>query len=191
MGTTSESILIQPYGGKLINLLVPKEEREELRARAGALTRVQLSQRTLCDLELLATGGFSPLNGFMARRDYERVLGEMRLARGEIFPLPITLNFARDAGIRLDREIALTDSQNELLALMRVEEIFEWDRDEEARAVCGTTDPRHPLVAEMNSWGELCASGRLRVLALPHHHDFKALRLAPSEVRASSSARPL
>ena len=180
--------MIPPYGGKLINLLVPLEEREELRAHASALTRVQLLPRTLCDLELLAAGGFSPLNGFMARRDYERVLGEMRLADGTVFPLPVTLNFARDARVRLDQEIALTDSQNNLLALMRVEEIFEWDRDEEARAVCDTTDPRHPLVAEMNSWGELCASGSLRVLALPHHHDFKSLRLTPSEVRARLGA---
>lgn len=184
MSTTSENILIPPYGGKLINLLAPPEECEELRARARRLTQVQLTPRALCDLELLATGGFSPLRRFMARRDYERVLGEMRLSDGTVFPLPVTLNFAPDAGVRLDQEIALTDDHNNLLALMRVEEIFECDRDEEARSVCGTTDPRHPLVAEMNTWGELCASGSLCVLALPHHHDFKSLRLTASEVRA-------
>lgn len=177
-------ILISPYGGKLVNLLVSVEECEELRVRARKLAQVRLTPRALCDLELLATGGFSPLRRFMARRDYERVLGEMRLSDGTVFPLPVTLNFTPDAGVRLDQEIALTDDHNNLLALMRVEEIFEWDRDEEARAVCGTTDPRHPLVAEMNTWGELCASGHLRVLALPHHHDFKSLRLTAAEVRA-------
>ena len=175
--------MIPPYGGKLIDLLAPTEECEELRARALSLPRVQLSPRALCDLELLATGGFSPLERFMTRTDYERVLGEMRLTDGTLFPVPVTLNFARDAGVRLDHEIALTDDQNNLLALMRVEEVFERERDEEARSVCGTNDPRHPLVAEMSTWGELCASGRLRVLALPRHHDFKSLRLTAAEVR--------
>lgn len=184
MAMQPEEILISPYGGKLVNLLASMEECEELCQRAGTLTQIQLTPRALCDLELLATGGFSPLGSFMARRDYERVLGEMRLADGTVFPLPITLNFARDARVSLDQEIALTDGQHNLLALMRVEEIFEWDRDAEARSVCGTIDPRHPLVAEMNSWGELCASGRLRVLALPHYHDFKSLRLTAAEVRA-------
>lgn len=101
-------ILISPYGGKLVNLLASMEECEELRGRTGTLTHVQLTPRALCDLELLATGGFSPLGSFMTRRDYERVLGEMRLSDGTIFPLPITLNLARDSGIRLDREIALS-----------------------------------------------------------------------------------
>ncbi|MCA1630420.1 MAG: bifunctional sulfate adenylyltransferase/adenylylsulfate kinase [Acidobacteria bacterium] len=158
-----------------------------MRARAGGLTRLQLTPRTLCDLELLATGGFSPLGRFMGRRDYERVLGEMRLADGTVFPVPVTLNIAPDAGVRLDREIALTDEQNNLLALMRVEEIFERSCEEE-RSVCGTTDPRHPLVAEMNTWGGLCASGHLRVLALPQHQDFKSLRLTPSGVRGRLEA---
>ncbi|HEX8137934.1 MAG TPA: bifunctional sulfate adenylyltransferase/adenylylsulfate kinase [Pyrinomonadaceae bacterium] len=184
----TEEILISPYGGKLVDLLTSAEEREELRARAGGLAQVQLTPRTLCDLELLATGGLSPLESFMGRRDYERVLREMRLANGMIFPIPITLNLARGAKLSLDREIALTDRQHNLLALMRVEEIFEWDREAEVRSVCGTTDPRHPLIAEMNSWGEFCVSGHLRVLALPRHHDFRSLRLTASEVRARLGA---
>jgi sulfate adenylyltransferase len=184
----SEGLLIAPYGGGLVELLAPEGEREELRARAAVLPRLQLSPRALCDLELLATGGFSPLARFMGRRDYGRVLGEMRLASGALFPVPVTLTFARDAGLKLDREVALADRHNDLLAVMRVEEIFEWDREGEARAACGTTDARHPLVAEMNSWGELCASGRLRVIELPRYHDFTRLRLTPREVRARLSA---
>ena len=175
--------LIGPYGGQLINLLTPDAECEEARARAADLPRLQLTARNICDLELLATGGFSPLDRFIGRADYERVLEEMRLSDGTLFPLPITLTVRRDAGLRLDCEVTLTDLSNNLLATMMVEEIFEWDRKREARMVYGTTDMDHPLVAEMNSWGDLCVSGRLRMLQLPHHYDFKDLRLTPVQVR--------
>ncbi|MCA1591199.1 MAG: bifunctional sulfate adenylyltransferase/adenylylsulfate kinase [Acidobacteria bacterium] len=183
-----EEILIEPYGGRLVNLLVPGEEREELRARAAGMPCVRLSARNVCDLELLANGGFSPLERFMGRADYERVLAEMRLAGGALFPLPVTLTIRRDAGVKLDGEIALADSFNSVLAVMRVEEIYEWNREGEARAAYGTTDARHPLVAEMNSWNELCISGKLRVLQLPRYYDFLNLRLTPSEVRERLTA---
>ncbi|HWW77029.1 MAG TPA: hypothetical protein VNZ44_16630, partial [Pyrinomonadaceae bacterium] len=180
----SEGILIPPYGGKLVDLLAPPDVREELRAHAAGLPRVPLTPRNVCDLELLATGGFSPLDRFMGEADYGRVLAEMRLSSGALFPIPITLTVPRDAKLKLDAEVALVDQHNNVLALMRVEEIFGWDREAEARAAYGTTDVRHPLVNEMNSWGELCVSGALRVLSLPRYYDFKPLRLSPSEVRA-------
>jgi sulfate adenylyltransferase len=178
-----ENKLIEPYGGKLVSLEVRDEDREELRRRAANLPRLQLTARNLCDLELLATGAFSPVDRFLGRTDYERVLGEMRLETGVLFPLPITLTVERNSGIELESEIALADQYNNLLALMRVEEIYEWDRVTEAQLAYGTTDLRHPLVAEMNSWGDLCISGPLRVLKLPHHYDFADLRLTPTEVR--------
>ena len=175
--------LITPYGGRLVSLLAGDGEREELLARAARLPRVQLTARNVCDLELLAAGGFSPLGRFMGRDDYRRVLAEMRLSSGALFPLPITLTVGRSAGLKLDREVALADQFNNLLAVLRVEEVFDWDKGEEARHAYGTTDPRHPLVAEMNSWGEVCVSGALRVLRLPRYYDFKPLRLTPAQVR--------
>ena len=180
----TEPKLIKPYGGELIDLLVSAEEREELRTRAASLLRLQLSPRAVCDLELLANGAFSPLGGFMGRADYERVLGEMRLVSGALFPLPVTLPVRRDTKLALDAEVALADQHNNLLAVLRVEELYEWDREREARAAYGSTDLRHPLVAEMHSWGELCAAGTLRVLQLPRYYDFKPLRLTPAETRA-------
>ncbi len=180
----AETKLIEPYGGELVDLLAVEEQREELRARAASLPRLPLTPRAVCDLELLATGAFSPLSGFMGRADYERVLGEMRLASGALFPLPLTLPVRRDAGVALDAEVALADQHNNLLAVMRVEELYEWDREREARAAYGTTDLRHPLVAEAHSWGELYAAGSLRVLQLQRYYDFKPLRLTPAQVRA-------
>src|SRR6266536_5936719 len=99
--TEQERLLIEPYGGKLVNLRVSEEEREELRARAQSLPRLQLTTRNVCDLELLATGGFSPIETFMGEADYRRVIEEMRLANGLLFPLPITLTARKDAKLKL------------------------------------------------------------------------------------------
>jgi sulfate adenylyltransferase len=176
--------LITPYGGKLIDLLVSEAEREAELNRATLLPRIQLTPRNLCDLELLATGGFSPLRKFMGREDYRSVLRSMRLADGTLFPIPITLPVAKSLNISEGGEVALADEHNDLLAVMRVEEIFEWDREAEVKSVYGTTDPRHPLVAEMQVWGDVCISGELKVIRLPKYYDFRRLRLTPSEVRA-------
>jgi sulfate adenylyltransferase len=179
--------LIEPYGGTLVNLLAP-EDGGELLAHAAGLPRVQLTARGVCDLELLATGGFSPLTRFMSRADYANVLDGMRLADGTLYPIPVTLPVPKEAGVRLDGEVALSDQYNNPLAVMRVEEIYERDRERESLAVCGTADPRHPLVAEMNSWPDSYASGELRVLAPPRHYDFKDIRLTPARVRERLSA---
>jgi sulfate adenylyltransferase len=176
--------LITPYGGELIDLLATEAERELIMNRATVLPRIQLTQRNLCDLELLATGGFSPLRKFMGREDYQSVLRSMRLADGTLFPIPITLPVAKSLNLSEGAEIALADEHNDLLAIMRVEEIYEWDREEEAKSVYRTTDPRHPLMAEMQGWGDVCISGALKVLRLPKYYDFRRLRLTPAEVRA-------
>ena len=186
--TTSAAALIAPYGGDLIDLCVDAEQRDELLARALKLPRIQLSERNLCDLELLATGGFSPLDRFMRERDYVRVLEEMRTAEGRLFAIPITLSVDKETPLELDVEVALADRRNNLLAIMRVEEIYEWDALLEAKLVYGTTDARHPLVAEMNSWGKLNISGKLDVFALPAHNDFRTIRLTPAQVRERLSA---
>ena len=178
-----EQLLIDPYGDRLVDLRVSAEEREELREHAHNLPRVQLTNRNVCDLELLATGAFSPLETFMGQQDYQHVVQELRLASGLLFPIPITLTVKKDKNLKLDTEVTLSDPHNNLLAVMRVEEIYEWDRESEARLAYGTNDMRHPMVAEMNSWGELCISGTLRVFQLPRYHDFCALRLEPAQVR--------
>jgi len=186
--TERQARLIEPYGGRLVDLLVPAEELEAARAHANTLPSIQLSDRALCDLELLATGAFSPLDRFMGRADYERVLAEMRLADGTIFPIPVTLPVERIDDLHYDREIALRDNKNNLLAVLTVEEIYTWDRAATAQQVFGTQDPAHPLVAEMTRWGSLNLSGPLRVLALPRHYDFTDLRLTPTQTRARLAA---
>jgi sulfate adenylyltransferase len=155
----------------------------EALARAKELPTIKLSERAICDVELLATGAFHPLDRFMGSADYARVLQEMRLASGELFPIPVTLPIANDESVALDREVALLDSRNEILAVMTVEEIYEWDLPLTCRQVFGTEDARHPLVAEMHGWGHRNISGPLKVLKLPTHYDFRELRLTPAETR--------
>jgi len=180
---TNTRELISPYHGKLINLVVDHEQHEELAEHANKLTSLQLSPRLLCDLELLSTGAFSPLDHFMGKADYTRVLEDMRLANGTLFPIPVNLPVRDTSSIRLGDEVALRSPNNNLLAVMTVEEVFEWDPAEEAHLVLGTTDVRHPLVAEIDSWGRSCISGPLKVLSLPKHYDFSELRKTPNEVR--------
>lgn len=163
--------------------MVPVEAREELVAYANLLPSIQISERSLCDLQLLACGAFSPLDRFVGKEDYQRILDEMRLNSGHIFPIPVTLPVNANAEIHLDRDVALRSAKNELLAILTVEEIYEWDKSEAARKVFETKDPKHPLVAEIEAWGKLNVSGRLRVLKLPRYYDFQELRLTPAEVR--------
>jgi sulfate adenylyltransferase len=182
--TAKTAGLIAPYGDHLVDLLVPAEGRNEIKSYASHLPSLQVSERIVCDLELMAAGGFSPLDRFMGRQDYQRVLDEMRLASGSIFPIPVTLPVDAGPDIKLDADIALRNAKNELLAVMTIEEIYEWDLAETAQKVFGSQDLRHPLVAEMHRWGKLNISGRLQVLELPRHHDFQSLRLTPAQTRA-------
>lgn len=186
--TASKTRLIDPYGGELVNLLVPVDEMAEVRAYASTLPSIQISERAVCDLELLAVGGFSPLDRFMGPADYQSVLDTMRLVDGTLFPMPITLPVDPDETIQVGQDIALRDSRNAYLAIMCVEEIYEWNLEEIAQKAFGTLDGRHPIVAEMHQWGKWFISGSLRVLQLPPHYDFQDLRLTPAEVRARLEA---
>jgi sulfate adenylyltransferase len=181
---TPVSPLIVPYGGSLVDLMVPAEARDEVKARASQLPSVQLSARSVCDLELLATGAFSPLDRFMGQADHQHVLDEMRLSNGQLFPLPIPLPVDASPALHLDCDIALRDTKNDLLAVMTNEEIYAWELAEVAQKAFGTLDLHHPLVAEMHRWGKLHISGKLQVLQLPQHYDFQGLRLTPAQTRA-------
>ncbi|MCU0240453.1 MAG: bifunctional sulfate adenylyltransferase/adenylylsulfate kinase [Pyrinomonadaceae bacterium] len=175
--------LITPYGKTLVNLLISENEKSETFAKANDLPSIQLTNRQICDLEMLAVGAFSPLDKFMSKNDYETVLDQMRLFSGEVFPIPITLSVSDISNLKLDSEIALRDTKNNLLATMQIEEIYEWNQNEFAQRIFATRDSRHPLVAEINRWGKYNLSGKLQVLQLPKYHDFQDLRLTPNQTR--------
>ncbi len=175
--------MIEPYGGKLVSLLTP--ETKDTRG----MKRLTLGERALCDLELLATGGFSPLTTFMGKKDYERVCAEMRLADGTFWPMPITLPVSRDFALKEGEDVALCDHVGNALAVINVREIYDYDPLAEARAVLGTTDEKHPGVQALGRQGSRYISGPLTVMQTPAHFDFTDLRLTPKDVRAAIAQR--
>jgi len=181
--THDSNLLITPYGGRLVDLLVKGDERNDLLQKAGAYPTIQLTQRQNHDLELLAVGAFSPLERFMGREDYTRVLDEMKLADGTVWPIPVTLTIKKDDLPEEGDWVTLRDVHNQIMAVMQLEEVFRFNWQEEAEKVCGSIDLKHPLVSEMAGWGDLCISGELKVLNLPTYDDFVELRLTPLETR--------
>jgi sulfate adenylyltransferase len=179
----TNSKIIEPYGGKMISLVVPMDEQEDLKAQGSNLPSIQISERSACDLELLACGAFSPLDHFVSSEEHESILEDMRLPSGHVFPIPLSLPVHANPALHLDREVALRNTKNELLGILTIEEIYEWDDAVVAEKVFATRDPKHPLVAEMQRWGKLNLSGRLRLLPTPRYYDFQDLRLTPVEVR--------
>ncbi len=174
--------MIEPYGGgNLVNLL--QVDDLVLLQKAKKLRSLKLTHRELCDLELLCVGGFSPLKTYMGQDDYLSVLNNMKLSDGRtLWPIPITLT-VDEGDCMIGEEITLRDCLYNIIAIMRIEEKYEWNKDEEARIIYGTLDTRHPMVRELQSHKKYCISGELKVLNLPEHFDFVDLRLTPQQVR--------
>ena len=180
--------MIDPHGGKLVDLLVPAAERERVEADGTALQSIALSARQAADLELLAVGGFSPLTGFQGSGDWRSVVEEMQLANGLPWSIPVTLASHVDASVG-DR-LALRSGDGRLLGVLTVEEIFERDTEREAEQVYGTTDDAHPGVAALRAEGSRCLAGPVQVVALPEHPAaFEPYILPPASSRAAFAER--
>ena len=190
MATTD--ILTAAHGGALIDLRVDAARAAVLQAESRAWTSWDLTPRQLCDLELLATGGFSPLTGFMTRADYEPVCSSMRLASGVLWPMPITLDVPEELAAKLKAgdTLALRDPEGVMLAALRVDDAWRPDPMAEAESVFGTTDRVHPGVAALlERTHPFRVGGTLEVIQLPVHYDFRPLRRTPADVRAEFAAR--
>ncbi|MGN2247313.1 sulfate adenylyltransferase [Frateuria sp. GZRR35] len=185
--TAATDRLIAPHGGVLKDLYLPPAEAEALGARVDDLPSLQLNTRQLCDLELLLSGAFSPLEGFLGRSDYNGVVENMRLSDGTLWPMPITLDVdeAFSAHLSQGSEVVLRDGEGVALAVLDVEDIYWPDRLHEALRVFGTSDRTHPGVAELlDRTGPVYLGGRVRGLQRPAHPDFAELRDTPRELRA-------
>ncbi|PYI94801.1 MAG: sulfate adenylyltransferase, partial [Verrucomicrobia bacterium] len=183
----THSHLIPPHGGELVNLNVDAERAAELKAQSRDFPSWDLTARHIRDLELLLNGAFSPLGGFMTMADYEGVCHNMRLTSGVLWPIPITLDVSESFAKTLkpgSSKIALRDAEGVMLAVLHVEEVWQPDREAEAKAVFNTTSPIHPgvnyLLNKENPW---YVGGRIEGLQPPAHYDFKDLRLTPAELR--------
>jgi sulfate adenylyltransferase len=178
--------LISPHGGDLVDLIVDEERNKVLKDLALHLPSVILSERHMCDLELLMTGAFSPLKGFMTSPDYEAVLDRMHLQDGTVWPIPVCLDITAVEAGRLEagQSVVLRDPEGFMLAVMHVEEIWPIDKEREAQTIYGTNDATHPGVDHLfHHTGSHYAGGSIEGVNLPLHFDFRHLRLSPLEVR--------
>jgi sulfate adenylyltransferase len=185
-------MITPPHGGELALLLVDPDRAAELQVESRTWPSWDLTPRQMCDFELLANGGFSPLAGFMTRADHESVCSRMRLADGTLWPMPITLDVPEELAKRLARGsmLALRDPEGVMLGALHVEEVWTPDRAAEAEAVFGTTSREHPGVAALLDRSHPCyVGGRIEAVQLPAHHDFRDLRLAPAQLRAEFARR--
>ena len=175
-----------PHGGVLVDRRAPEGEREERKRQAAELTKVTLGPRALSDLEMLATGVFSPLTGFMVREDYESVVENMRLSNGLIWSMPITLSVGEDEANTINEgdEVALADGDGRIVATMVVEDRFSYDKEREAREVYRTTDLEHPGVAALHRQGDVFLGGEITLLEEePNHRPFPGYYYEPAELR--------
>jgi sulfate adenylyltransferase len=191
--STSHTLdIVTPHGGQLVNRMLRGQMRQAVRDRAENLVKINLGNMNLSDLELIAGGAMSPLTGFMGPADYERVVTEMRLANGLLWPIPLTLAVDDDtaAAIQPDQEIALCEN-GRVLAIMEISQKYAYDKQREAEQVYQTTDPAHPGVARLYRQGDVLLAGEIWVVDLPAaaQIEFPELRHTPAQSRRMFARR--
>ncbi len=168
-------------------LYVSADSAAKLKLEAADLPSWDLTPRQICDLELLMNGAFSPLKGFLDQADYDRVVKDMRLADGTLWPMPITLDVTQAFadGIEPGQDIALRDQEGVILAILSVSDKWTPDRLAEARGVFLTEDTMHPTVNFLvNRSGPVYLGGPITGIQQPVHYDFRSRRNTPNELRA-------
>ena len=150
MNTQTQSHLIPPHGGKLINLILDREQAADTKAASRDFPSWDLTPRQICDLEMILNGGFSPLTGFMNKADYESVCNNMRLSSGLLWPMPITLDVTEAFAKTLQpgsTKVALRDAEGVMIAILHVEDVWQPDRRAEGKAIFKPASTVHPGVA--------------------------------------------
>ncbi|EPQ29465.1 uncharacterized protein PFL1_03220 [Pseudozyma flocculosa PF-1] len=179
-----------PHGGVLKDLLARDAPiAAQLLQESAKLPEIVLSERQLCDLELIINGGFSPLEGFMTKPDYDGCLDNMRLADGSLFPMPITLDVDQaqiDAlALAPGARVTLRDPRDEnAIAILTVADLYPVDKVREAVSVFGSDDVAHPAIAYLrSSVKQFYVGGNVQAISKPSYYDYVALRYTPAELR--------
>ncbi len=187
--------LITPHGGRLINRIVDSSRAEALAAEAAAMRSITLSTKQACDLEMMATGAFSPLTGFVGKADFDSICSNLRLADGTVWPIPITLavDDQIEAALRPGQQAALKHEDGTLLAVIDIQEIYPHDKTLEIPNVFGTEDEAHPGIKAVMDEGEWLVAGPIDVLTVTPRREtaeqFTEHRLPPAATRKAFSER--
>lgn len=176
---------IAAHGGKLINRIVEGSERESLLAKASTLAKITLNSREMSDLDMIACGALSPLEGFMNQKDYDSVVEKMRLANGVAWSIPVNLAVKKDVAeqYKVGSEVALLNPEGTVLAILELEEKFEPNKKNEALKVYKTEEDKHPGVAAVYAQGEIYLAGKVKVLNRVKYDNFHQYRKDPIELR--------
>lgn len=177
--------MIEPHGGKLIDRVLEGKEKEGALKKARALKKIRLNPREVSDLEMIAIGAFSPLEGFMSRKDYGGVLEKNRLKNGSIWTIPITLSCTKIEAkeFKEGEYIALLNEKDEILGILHLEEIYAFDKKKEAEIVYKTTDESHPGVKYLYGMGDFLLGGKVTLVARPEHEEFRERWFDPKDTR--------
>jgi sulfate adenylyltransferase len=182
--------LINPHGGQLVDRLLTGTAREVALERAARAPRLRIDEIGLADLELIATGVYSPLTGFLGSADYQRVVAELRLGDGTLWPIPISLatSLAQAEQLREGSDVALENSAGQLVGLLELQERFTVDLAVEAAQVYRTTEEAHPGVAQIYRQGPYRLAGPVWLLN-PPTSSFPDLAFTPAQSRAAFAER--
>ncbi|MCK2003965.1 sulfate adenylyltransferase [[Brevibacterium] frigoritolerans] len=177
--------IIEPHGGKLINRELVGIDREEYLEKCKSLSSLTISKWIISDMEMISNGGFSPLIGFMGEKDYQSVLKYMHLANGLPWTLPVTLPVTKEEAMSINAgdEVALYSDEGELCGVIQVEEMFEYDKLEEAKLVYKTMDDNHPGVKKLFEQGDIYIAGPIFLVNRPSHKPFEEFYMSPNETR--------
>lgn len=176
---------ISPHGGELVNRIATPEQKQVFLSKADFLPRVQLDERAVSDLEMIAIGGFSPLTGFMNQEDYDQVVTEMRLANGLAWSIPITLSVTEEVAnsLKEDSLIRLDNSAGEYIGVLQLTQKYHYDKTHEAVNVYRTNDAKHPGVQVLYSQGSVNLAGDVWLLHRDPHPLFPKYQIDPVESR--------
>ncbi len=175
--------MIEPHGGRLVDQTVPEQQQKDFLKRLKEKRYIIIDNKTKSDLIMIGTGLMSPLCGFMTRKDYERVIHEMRLSNGVIFPIPITLAVESYDGLKEGDEVALRDQNNNIVGSIDIEDIYEYDPIVEAKEVFGTDDENHPGVQITLSRPKYYVGGKIWLIHKPEEYGFVQYYRTPQQTR--------
>jgi sulfate adenylyltransferase len=174
---TTNIVGINPHGGKLVNRVIKKDP--------AGLFSISINQDMANDVENIADGIFSPLEGFLGQEDFERVISKGRLANELAWTMPTVLDVDDETAKKMKEagDVLLKDPQGTGMAILHVEETFSFDKEKMVLGVYGTVDTKHPGVEKTNAMKEILVSGRIDLIQRPEETEIRKFRMTPSQTR--------
>ena len=176
--------MISPHGGKLINRILRRDEKDKILEKAKEMPSLKLNQESVSEVENIAFGVFSPLEGFLGKEEYQNVLNQMRLPNDLPWPIPVVLDAGREKADKFKegQDIILLNEDKQPVAVLHLEEKYEYSKEEMAEKVFQTTDTAHPGVAKVKNMKDILLAGKIDLIQVSST-PFDKYKLKPLETR--------